>query len=69
MTQETQQYSIPTNLLQAIVNILNEQPARVTRDILNAIAHICAEQDKNSESSAKAKEIAEAIEASKKPKE
>lgn len=47
MTQKT--YTIPADLLQAIVNVLNEQPAKVTRSMLNAVEHFCGEQDKAAE--------------------
>ena len=45
MNQKT--YSINEQLLQAIVNQLNQQPAGATRGLLNAIEQTCFEQDKS----------------------
>lgn len=42
---EPARYSLPGDLLQAIVNVLNEQPARITRALLNAIEAECIKQD------------------------
>jgi hypothetical protein len=63
--EQAKEYNIPANLLQAIVYNLNEQPAKMVRDILNAIAQVCGEQDKSAAEAAKAKELAAAIKASK----
>lgn len=38
-------YSLPTPLVQAIVQVLNEMPARATRALLNAIEAECLRQD------------------------
>jgi hypothetical protein len=38
-------YSIPQNLLQAIVSNISEQPAYKVRDLLNAIEAECSKQD------------------------
>lgn len=39
-------YTIPENLLQAIVGTLNQMPAAQSRAILNALEAECARQDK-----------------------
>lgn len=44
MTNQTR-YSLPAEVVQAIVNVLNDQPARVTRGVLNAIEAECLQQD------------------------
>lgn len=38
-------YSLPEPLLQAVVNVLNDLPARVSRPLLNGIEVECAAQD------------------------
>jgi hypothetical protein len=42
---QPRQYSLPEPLLQQIVNILNELPARIVRPVLNAIEAETAAQD------------------------
>lgn len=42
---EPRRYSLPEPLLQAVVDVLNEQPARVVRGLLNAIEVECLQQD------------------------
>lgn len=39
-------YAIPVDLLQAVVNNLNGQPAHATRLLLNEIERECAKQDR-----------------------
>lgn len=41
-----QTYTLPADLLQAIVSTLNQVPAGQSRQILNAIEATCTEQDK-----------------------
>lgn len=51
-------YSLPANLVQAVVNILNELPARLVRPTLNAIEAECVRQDGEREiASARAREL------------
>lgn len=38
-------YEIPGSLLQGIVDVLQELPARVSRLLLNELVHVTAEQD------------------------
>lgn len=39
-------YTLPENIMQAIVGTLNQMPAMQSRAILNAIEAECAKQDK-----------------------
>ena len=60
-------YAVPEHLMQAIANNLNEQPARSSRGLLNAIEALCAEQEKQRQEAAQAAQR-EAIEAELKKK-
>ena len=42
---QPKRYSLPEPLLQAVVTVLNEQPARLVRGLLNAIEAECVQQD------------------------
>ena len=44
---EPRRYSLPEPLLQAVVAVLNEQPARAVRGLLNAIEVECLQQDQS----------------------
>lgn len=40
------EYTLPAELLQAVVTLLGEQPARITRNILNSIEFLVDNQNK-----------------------
>lgn len=45
MNKQLTEYKVPADLLQAVINVLNTQPAGNTRMLLNAIEHITVQQD------------------------
>ena len=49
-------YNIPQELLQAIVSLLGEMPARVSRHVLNAVEAECVRQDQAAAAPKKADE-------------
>lgn len=54
-------YQLNANLMQAIINSLNQQPAYQVRNLLNELEHVVSEQDKTRDRLAKEAEIEAAI--------
>jgi hypothetical protein len=53
MTEPLKQYSIPTDILQAMVNVINSLPAGQVRPLLNAIESVTQAQDSMHEAAQK----------------
>ena len=56
-----QHYTIPQDVLQAAVGLLNEMPAHKSRYVLNAIEEVCTKQDRERAEQQDQEKVASAI--------